>query len=172
MCCGATGPAPPAFPGTPSHPAGVPVPQALPGWRGVERALNSACPKGFEPMFLPLCLSPAALWLQLHQRVYCTLLSGCEWSRGPLCRGEGKPEPSPPLIDVICGGNRTITSQAWYQAMLLLGSLQQAGSLPLVQGRVMPQRWVQKVRSRGNGFLKPPRWGNEQLWLLPDFLPS
>lgn len=89
MHCGVTGHAPPAFWGTPSHPARVPVPQALPGWRGVEGALNSACPEGFEPTFLPLCLSPAALCLQLHQRVSCTLLFGCEWSRGPFAEGRG-----------------------------------------------------------------------------------
>lgn len=89
MYCGATSPAPPAFLGTPSHPASALVSRTSPGWRGVEGALNSACPTGFEHTYLPLCLLPAALWLQLHRCVCCTPLSGCEWSQRPLCRGEG-----------------------------------------------------------------------------------
>lgn len=74
------------------HPLTLPV-RWYPGLHqaggGVEEALNSACPKGFEHTYLPLCLLPAALWLQLHRCVCCTPLSGCEWSQRPLCRGEG-----------------------------------------------------------------------------------
>lgn len=100
MCCGAPGPALPAFWGAPSDPARL----ARLEWG--EEALNSAYVKHLEHTFLPLCLSPPALWVQLHQDLCCTPFS--QVSQGPLGGGWGSLSFRL-LINSVCCGNGTIT---------------------------------------------------------------